>query len=263
MPPRRPQLVPPRTSAARPPVHPPLHPFDQSHGTDTGGLIPAAELLTGHESDQHVTAYYGIAPSILRSIIDLWLQRTAPPFPVEDYTFVDIGAGKGRAILVAAECPFREVIGIELNPTLAAIARRNVEIVSKPGAVSEGEPELLSPISVIQADVLACDLPAGPTLAFLFHPFEAPLLTKLLRHIELQLAARPGQLDLLYVNAEHAAVIDATPGFTALWRGAVPMSTQDHLADLREIAGQEEYGSTGDENCVIYRYTGRSAPAAR
>ena len=37
------------------------------------------------------------------------------------------------------------------------------------------------------------------------------------------------------------------------------MSTEDHIADLREIAEQHEYGSTGDEQCAIYRYTGRSA----
>ncbi len=40
------------------------------------------------------------------------------------------------------------------------------------------------------------------------------------------------------------------------------MSTEDHIADLREIAEQHEYGSTGDEQCAIYRYTGRSKPKA-
>jgi hypothetical protein len=34
------------------------------------------------------------------------------------------------------------------------------------------------------------------------------------------------------------------------------MSAADHLADLAEIATQTEYGSTGDEQCTIYRFTG-------
>ena len=36
------------------------------------------------------------------------------------------------------------------------------------------------------------------------------------------------------------------------------MSPEDHTADLAAIAQQEDYGSTGDEQCAIYRYTGRA-----
>ncbi len=40
------------------------------------------------------------------------------------------------------------------------------------------------------------------------------------------------------------------------------MSPEDQVADLAAIAEQKEYGSTGDEECAIYRFTGRSAPPA-
>ena len=249
---RKPQLL-SKTLAA---PHP-IHPFDTAHGTETGGLIPAEKLLTGHPSDRHVTAYYGIAPSILRSLIDTWLARTAPPSPIEHYTFLDIGAGKGRAMLVAAESPFHEVVGVELNPALAKVADNNIHIAL---AHDLKDAQLLSPIRLLQQDALTLQLPATPTIAFLFHPFEAPLLRKFLRVIEAQFTTRPGQLDILYVNAEHAPVLDRHPAFRKLWQGAVPMSTEDHIADLHEIAEQLEYGSTGDEQCAIYRYTGRSKP---
>jgi hypothetical protein len=36
------------------------------------------------------------------------------------------------------------------------------------------------------------------------------------------------------------------------------MSPEDHAADLEAIAQQKEYGSTGDEECAIYRYAGRA-----
>ena len=39
----------------------------------------------------------------------------------------------------------------------------------------------------------------------------------------------------------------------------IPMSPEDHLADLAEIAEQKEYGSTGDELCTIFRFTGETA----
>src|SRR5580692_1825731 len=90
------------------PVDFPIHPFDEMHGVDTSGLVPARHLVTGHASDEHVTAYYGVAPSILRALIAHW-RETVPPHPISSYTFLDIGAGKGRALLVASELPFRRV----------------------------------------------------------------------------------------------------------------------------------------------------------
>ncbi len=230
----------------------PVHPFDRARGTDTGGLIPATELRTGHSNDKHVTAYYGVAPSILRTLIELWLDRTRPPAEIDRYTFVDIGSGKGRAVLVAAESPFQEVVGIELNPDLAAIAHRNLALVR-----SAQPTDLLAPITLLTGDALSLPLPSAPTLLHLFHPFEAPALRRLLRNVERDFSTRPGTLDLLYVNAEHAAVLDAYPAFTRVWSGPVAMSTEDHLADLQEISTQLEYGSTGDEQCAIYRYVGR------
>ena len=90
----------------------------------------------------------------------------------------------------------------------------------------------------------------------MFHPFEAPMLRRFLARLTHHFATKPGHLDVLYVNAEHTDLLDRNPAFTNLFRGMVPMSAEDHHADLAEIANQTEYGSTGDEFCSIYRYTG-------
>jgi hypothetical protein len=238
----------------------PVHPFDQIYGVETSGLVPAANLVTGHPNDEHVTAYYGVAPSILRTLIDRW-RETPPPYPIHEYTFVDIGAGKGRAMLVASQLPFREVIGIELNPVMAAVARENLSHWRASHA-GDSTASQLAPAQLLEQDALTFDFPRTPTLAFLFHPFEAPVLKALLRRIETQFAKRPDTLDLLYVNAECRAVLDQHPAFTHLFTGSVAMSPEDHAADLAAIAQQEEYGSTGDEECAIYRYTGRSIKSA-
>jgi SAM-dependent methyltransferase len=233
----------------------PVHPFDAAHGVDTGGLIPAGELVTGHAHDAHVTAYYAVAPSILRGLVELWLE-TEPKHAVGRYSFVDVGAGKGRAMLVASELGFRQVIGIELNPGMADIAERNVERWVA-GHAGDETASAIAPVRVVEQDALEFEFPAGPAVAFLFHPFEAPLMKKLLRRWETQFADRAGELDVLYVNAECAAVFDANPGFARLWFGKVAMSPEDHVADKEAIAQQIEYGSTGDEECGIYRLVGR------
>ncbi len=234
----------------------PIHPFDQIHGVETSGLVPAANLVTGHPNDEHVTAYYGVAPSILRTLIDLW-RETPPPEPIHNYTFIDIGAGKGRAMLVASELPFRKVIGIELNPQMVITARQNIGHWQQSHA-DDTTAQRLAPIQLLEQDALTFDFPSTPTLVFLFHPFEAPVLKQLLRRIETQFAKRSGTLDILYVNAECRTVLDKHPAFTRLFNGPVAMSPEDHAADLAAIAQQEEYGSTGDEECAIYRYTGRA-----
>ncbi len=239
----------------------PIHPFDQMHGVDTSGLVPAKHLVTGHANDEHVTAYYGVAPSILRTLIAQW-RETIPPHPISSYTFIDIGAGKGRGLLVASEFRFREVIGIELNPALAAIARTNVAHWIATHA-ADSTAARVAPIEVLEQDALDFDLPATPVLLFLFHPFEAPVLRQLLRRIETQFAARSKSapapaLDLIYVNAECASVLDRNPAFTQVFLDNVRMTPEDHAADLEAIARQKEYGSTGDEECAIYRYTGRA-----
>jgi hypothetical protein len=239
---------------------PPRHPFDEIHGVETSGLIAAGNLTTGHPNDAHVTAYYGVAPSILRTLIDLW-RATNPPHPIPHYTVLDFGAGKGRAMLVASELPFHQVIGIELNPTLADIAQSNLDHwLATHAADTTAQP--LAPIRLYEQDALTFDLPRTPTLAFLFHPFEAPILKLLLRRIESRFVKKTGTppptFDLLYVNAECRNVLDQHPAFTRLFLGPVAMSPEDHAADLAAIAQQKEYGSTGDEECAIYRYTGRS-----
>ena len=234
-------------------THPPvIHPFDQLHGTDTSGLIPGSVIVQGTAAKvEELTAYYGVAPSILHGLLDIWLHRTAPQ-PIEKTVFLDIGAGKGRAMLLASQFPFLRIEGVELNPDLARIASANISLWN-----NDLQANALSPLTLHHADATTHPLPLEPTLAFLFHPFELPLLRRFLRHIETSQAAHPKPFDLLYANAEHDSYLDHHPAFTRLWTGPVAMTPADHLADLAAIAQQKEYGSTGDELCAIYRFTGR------
>jgi hypothetical protein len=139
---------------------------------------------------------------------------------------------------------------------MARIARENVSLWTR---FHKADPTAgaIAPIRIAHEDALSFKLPRTPTLVFLFHPFEAPVLKAFLRGIETAFADRPGTLDILYVNAEHGSTLDKHPAFKQLWQGAVPMTPDDHAADLEAIAQQTEYGSTGDELCAIYRYAGR------
>src|SRR5579863_6045094 len=87
------------------------HPFDLAHGVRTSGLIAGRHLKSGHPHDRHATAYYGVAPSVFRRLLQRW-KRSKPCAPISAFTFLDVGAGMGRAVLLACNMPFLEVRGV-------------------------------------------------------------------------------------------------------------------------------------------------------
>ena len=231
------------------------HPFDVEHGVQTSGLVRGQHLGTGHPHDKHSTAYYGIAPSVLVGLCARWraTELVAPP---EDYSFIDLGAGMGRAMLLAAQMPFREVIGVELHPDLAAIAQKNID---KWQGAGWNKRRARCPMRVVLQDVTEFQFPSSPCVAYLFNPFREPVLKALLRRIEAQYAHRPRQIDLLYANDEFDAILAKRAGWVQLWRGLIPLSKEDEAAD-RDILNHQpdgEYTWSTEEPCAIYRWVGR------
>jgi SAM-dependent methyltransferase len=226
------------------------HPFDEEFGVRTSGLVAGRHLKSGHPHDRHATAYYGVAPSVFRALARRW-QRSRPGWPIEQFSFIDFGAGMGRAVLLAAELPFRDAVGVELNPTLARIARKNLAVWRASGRAR-------TPMKIICGDVVDFPLPPGPCLAFLFNPFGAPVMRRLLTSWRKSMAGRPGQLDLIYVNNEQERVLERQPGFVRLFLGKVRRSREDAIADHRILANQPdgEYASSNYEDCSIWRWQG-------
>jgi SAM-dependent methyltransferase len=226
------------------------HPFDLEFGVRTSGLVEGRHLISGHPHDRHATAYYGVAPSVFRSMLVRW-RRCRPIAPIDEFTFIDLGAGMGRAVLLAAEFPFRRVVGVELHPTLARIARRNMALWRAAGRAR-------APMRMICGDATAFEPPPGPCVAFLFNPFAGPVLRRLLARWSRAFAGRQGQLDLLYVNDEQEHVIRRQRGFTRLFTGQVRRSHADMLADRRILTSQPDgvYAATPWEDCSIYRWNG-------
>jgi hypothetical protein len=229
------------------------HPFDLEFGVRTSGLIAGRHLKSGHKADRHNTAYFGVAPSVFREMIVRW-RRSKPAAPIDEFTFVDLGAGMGRAMLLAAEFPFRAVVGVELNPTLARIGRRNIAIWRAAGRAR-------APMRMVCRDATEFELPPGPCVAFLFNPFGAPVLRKLLAAWTRNFARGERQLDILYVNNEQERVLRQQPGLVRLFAGQVKRSRADAIADHRILANQPdgEYAVTNWEDCSIYRWAGKAA----
>jgi SAM-dependent methyltransferase len=226
------------------------HPFDDEFGVRTSGLVVGRHLKSGHPHDRHATAYFGVAPSVFHALLRRW-QRSQQAWPMEEFTFIDVGAGMGRAVLLAAQLPFRRVVGVELNPTLARIARKNLAVIRASGRA-------LAPMKIVCGDAVEFRLPAGPCVAFLFNPFGAPVMRRLLASWRKSLAGRPRGLDLLYVNNEQECVLERQAGFARLFSGQVRRSRADAIADHKILANQPdgEYASATYEDCSMWRWVG-------
>ncbi|HEY2646328.1 MAG TPA: class I SAM-dependent methyltransferase [Candidatus Acidoferrales bacterium] len=200
-----------------------IHPFDRKFGTDTGGYLPPEDLVTGHAHDVLNYGYSAIAPSVFREAFRRWME-TLPAVSgrIEAYSFVDVGAGKGRAILLAAEQPFRKVIGVELNPDLASIARRNVGLSYERSKAR---------IRVVQEDAANFRWPRGPLLVYFYNPFDCSLIEQLAESLAAAGRSNRGPVDLLYVNPTCAHVLTAKSLFKHLWSTKILMDHADQKAD--------------------------------
>jgi len=210
------------------------HPFDAEHGVDTGGYIPGETL----SDDLYSTDYYGIAPSALALALD---HLAAAGIDPRRFTFVDLGCGKARAMLVASRLPFERIIGIELSGELCAAARANVQSFQPQWLV-------VSSFDILHADATAYAFPETPLVVFLYHPFLGPTLRQVLHRLARSVREHPREVYLLYANPTYDAIMAEFPFLAQLWFYKLPLSPEDAAADRHGIT---------HETFALYRHDPR------
>jgi hypothetical protein len=207
-----------------------VHPFDAEYGTDTSGLIFGETLNTGSRSDLWNTAYYGISPSGFNQI----MESLGAEFGSEwgRFTFVDLGSGKGRALLLASRFPFRKIVGVELAPELSAVAAANIKLMVAPW-------QTCREMEANCADAATFDYPAGPMVLYLNNPFLPPVLKRCLKNLARNLEVEPREVYVVYVHPLFKREMERVPGLTQLWERSFPFSEEDQRAD-RVGAKREE-----------------------
>jgi precorrin-6B methylase 2 len=161
--------------------------FDRWHGVDTNRKVPRDEL-TGmpRETRGHAGEYSPSNPSLIKRIVRE--SRVDP----RHFVFVDLGCGKGRVLIAAAEYPFQSIVGIEADAALCTIARRNLERVH------------LNVESVIHADARTADLPQGNLFIFMYSPFRGPVFESVAQRLA-AMAREPGRAIIVAYSADWEA----------------------------------------------------------
>jgi SAM-dependent methyltransferase len=163
--------------------------FDRRFGVDTRGIVHHPH--SDERAYREAVHYQGTSHSDFRE-----MMRALPLAPAT-HLFLDLGCGKGKALVMAAQTGYRRLVGVELSPALAAVARQNLER-------SPVSPEYAVDFSVICGDASRYRLPPEPTVIFLANPFHAQLIWQVSAEIARSMAAAPRSLFVVYYNPVHA-----------------------------------------------------------
>ena len=156
--------------------------FDGARGLDTGGTVQMFDLTVASPNAAHAGPYIAAGPDHFRAAMAL------VDGDVAGSTFVDLGSGKGRALLLAAQYPFAAIVGVEFAAELHAICCANIARFGD------------ARISNRLGDAEQFAWPAGPLVVFLNNPFDAPLLARVVERLTATLRAHPRWARVVYLN---------------------------------------------------------------
>jgi len=115
------------------------------------------------------------------------------------FTFIDIGSGKGRVLLLAADFPFRRIVGVELLPELHAVALDNLQRLS----------DKSSSIAAVCADATSFEFPLDPLVIYLFHPLLEWGLRKVIGNLARSLREHPRDILVVYHNPIFGGMVES------------------------------------------------------
>jgi SAM-dependent methyltransferase len=171
--------------------------FDRSFGVDTDGATNDTTYLRDLKISSptwvHAHDYIPVKAEHFRRAL------SAVPVRHAEYTFIDFGCGKGRAMLLAAEHPFQKVVGIDFSRELVATARANWAAYRNPE-------QRCHQAEFVCADFLDYELPRSPAVLFFNHPCKENILVRVARRIRESVSRDPRPVFVLYVNPQYPHV---------------------------------------------------------
>jgi SAM-dependent methyltransferase len=173
------------------------HWFDWRHHVITCGEEDPRKLTVVGENAVHAVVYI---PTTLRS--GRYMLRNLPVSDVSSFTFIDIGSGKGRMLLLAAELPFRRIVGVEFASDLNALARKNVKNYRNSN-------QACFQIEPLNMDATLFEFPPEPSIIYFFYPFERFVMEPVIRNLDRSLAEHPRDVILVYFNPVLSEVVEA------------------------------------------------------
>lgn len=182
------------------------HLFDILRGTNTHFWLPPEEYDRVSPRSVDAVHYVACPTRSIEKALKAVSEHAGARFG--EFQFVDLGCGKGKALLVYAEHTKSQqalpAVGIEITPLLARVAQNNVDILGLNARIR---------IAHDDARTWRAWCAEAPTILFLYNPFGKETLKSVVH------AATDLDCYVAYVDPEHSAVLEDR-GWSRIFRAS-------------------------------------------
>jgi hypothetical protein len=168
--------------------------YDWEHSVDT----TRSNVGIGTQFLDGVTArpYFATEPWLFEQIMH------AIPVDFSQFTFIDLGSGKGRVLLMASSYPFQRIVGVEFMPDLHRAAQNNIASYSSAR-------QRCRQIETVCVDARDFQFPNGSLVVYLFNPFSESTFAKVLENLRPSDEQGPREIYVAYRYTEHEKLLAA------------------------------------------------------
>ena len=129
------------------------------------------------------------------------------PIEFDRFTFVDLGSGKGRTLLMASEYPFRKIVGVELIAELHRAAEQNIREYRSPT-------QRCAQMESVCTDACEFVFPDTPLVLYLFNPLPKAGLRTVVANLDRSVTSDPRTVYVVYHNPLLERALSESAGLT-------------------------------------------------
>ena len=179
--------------------------YDLRMGTDTANQIQVCDLDIENRLKEEAVRYQATKEKNFHCVI------SKLPIQYERFAFFDFGSGKGKVLIMAHQCGFRDIYGIEASKYLNVIAKDNIKKSIKNG----------HSIKLICMDASLYHLPPIPSVYYFYNPFKGKILKKVIHNITMALENQFSEAYIIYMNSHLAEMFLETGKFKVFSQGQI------------------------------------------
>jgi SAM-dependent methyltransferase len=180
--------------------------YDWEHSVDTtrSNVGFSTQFFTGSTA----RPYFATEPWLFEQIMEalaLSIQQSAVSQDLahgalRDFTFIDLGSGKGRVLLMAADYPFKRIVGVEFIPELHRAAQENI-------ARFASDRQQCRQIETLCMDARDFQFPPESLVVYLFNPFSESTFAQVLENLRRSVEQSPRPVYIAYRFTEFGPLL--------------------------------------------------------
>jgi SAM-dependent methyltransferase len=159
---------------------------EKKYGLNTSGFDELQHLQKKGIDVSHSTIYMPVNYYMLEKMMNEINQ-----FP-HNKSFLDIGCGKGRAMVVAAHYGFKKIKGIDISKKFCDEAKQNINNARNNFTDVEFKVEL--------QDAFYYQVPKDVSVIFIFNPFDEVIMSGVVENILISQEKNPRTIYVVYIN---------------------------------------------------------------